>query len=281
MPGVVTMENGAPNGARTDHDRNEVNGALCGIVDTPAVPSKAQAQAQAQDAGKPGVMMNGGEVQNLIGTEGEDAMAVTAGNRMNDLPEEIQHITENFVPISKFLARLSQLTHNVLETNIEQLARMPLPSSAGPMVNGNSGASAKGGEEYDGSGESVQKKVAFLNFLQTHRGKWIKALVIANWSRNSADVSKLIDLNNHMRLRMAEYEYRLFQLVELKRSLHFARVPRPDLKTAFQVLSSGKADWMPDVSPRRPTPCLVLSLTEGRCVILSLQHCRTRRMDSG
>jgi mediator of RNA polymerase II transcription subunit 14 len=245
MPGAVAMENGAPNGARTDHDRNQVNGAgSYGMVDAPAGSSKALPQ----ESGESGTMMNGGEVQNPVGTD-ENAMTVANLDRMNDLPDEIQHITDGFVSISNLLRRLSQHTHNVLEATLEQLARMPLPSSAGAMVNGNSGTSARSGDEYDVSGESVQKKVAFLNFLQMHRGKWIKALVITNWSRNSTDVSKLIDLRDYLWRQTMEYNQRLDELAELKRNLHFARVPSPDLKTAYQVLSSGKADWMPDVSP--------------------------------
>jgi mediator of RNA polymerase II transcription subunit 14 len=265
MPGLVAMDDGAPNGARTNHEKDQANGTGSAMVDG----HRAAGKPGAQEPGKSG-MMNGGEVQNPAGPAGDRVGASSVVNRMNDLPDEIDHITQSYIPISKLLARLSQRTHNVLETTIEQLARMPLPHPSASTVNGNAGA-IKGGDDHDVSGESVQKKVAFLNFLQTYRGKWIKALVITNWSRNSPDVSKLIDLNCFLQAQMIAYQARVDELVELKRGLHEARVPRPDLKTAYEVLSSGKADWMPDVRLALSLPGRSRPLTDGSYTLSILQ----------
>lgn len=164
---------------------------------------------------------------------------------MNDLPEEIVHITHGFVPLSLLLTRLAQVTHNSLQDKMAELAKMPLPATA---VNGNSAA---GGLD-DSSSENLRKKGNLASFAQDLHGKWLKALVITEWSRKSEMVSKLIDLKFHIDQQRILYDASLDNIVNVKRDLTFARMPSPDLKTALQVLSTGKAPWMPDVSVPLP-----------------------------
>lgn len=169
---------------------------------------------------------------------------------MNDLPDGIVHITQGFVPLSLLLTRLSQVTHNSLQEKVVELAKMamPVPSAA---VNGNSTPWSNPVD--DVSSENVRKKSALLNFAQDMHAKWVKALVIAEWSRKSEMVSKLIDLKFHLDQQRILYDAALDNAVNVKRDLTFARMPSPDLKTALHVLSTGTAPWMPDVSP---FPCI-------------------------
>lgn len=160
----------------------------------------------------------------------------------NGAPDDmIVHITEGFVPLSLLLTRLAQTTHNELQNKVAELAKMPLPAAA---VNGNSAHPAADNT----SNENMRKKATLLNFVQEMHGKWVKALVIAEWSRKSEMVSKLIDLKWHIDQQRILYDTMLDQTVHVKRDLTFARMPSPDLKTALQVLSTGSAPWMPDVS---------------------------------
>lgn len=168
---------------------------------------------------------------------------------MNNLPEEIVHITHGFVPLSLLLTRLAQVTHNALQDKIAELAKMPLPATA---VNGNSTLAA-GGAPDDSSNENLRKKGALASFAQDMHGRWLKALVITEWSRKSDMVSKLIDLKFHIDQQRILYDASLDNIVNVKRDLTFARMPSPDLKTALQILSTGKAPWIPDVS-RQPMP---------------------------
>jgi mediator of RNA polymerase II transcription subunit 14 len=69
----------------------------------------------------------------------------------------------------------------------------------------------------------------------------------------SENVSKLIDLKLHIDSERNLYDTALYQMSEVKRNLMFARAPNPDLKTAVEVLSTGKASWMPDVCSRLGT----------------------------
>lgn len=228
MPAVVTMDNGGQGGARSDHDRDSKANGVNGVGKE--VLAKDADAAISGDKGK------------IVATP----LAVESPNeqrppKMNDLPDEIVHITEGFVPLSLLLTRLAQSTHNALQEKIVELAKMPVP---GATMNGNAVHPAAD----DTSNENMKKKAALLNFAQDQHGKWVKALVIAEWSRKSEMVSKLIDLKSHIDQKRILYDIALDQVVNLKRDLTFARIPSPDLKTALQVLSTGSAPWMPDVS---------------------------------
>lgn len=208
------MENGEASG-RTDHDRP--SGNVNGVVDQSGAPDvKGKGTAAASSSDPP---------------------------RMNDLPDDIVHITQGFVPLSAFLTRLAQLTHNSVQEKMAELAKMPIPASA---VNGgatNFTASAPD----DTSAENLRKKAALLHFTQDMHAKWVKALVIMEWSRRAPHVSKLIDLKFHMDQLRIFYDTCVDSMVNVKRDLSYARMPAPDLKTALQILSTGSAPWIPDV----------------------------------
>lgn len=224
------MDNGGQSGARSDHDRdykaNGINGA------TPQVTAKTPVAATSGDDGK------------AVASQQADTHNEEKRPAMEELPDEIQHITQGFVPLSMLLTRLAQNTHNELQKKIVEMAKMPVPGAA---VNGNAVHAA----EDDASIENLRKKGSLLQFAQDQHGRWVKALVLAEWSRKADVVSRLIDLKVHLQGQKFLYD-EVFRLqVDLTAELRNMRLPSPDLKTALQVLSTGSAPWMPDVS--RPT----------------------------
>lgn len=162
--------------------------------------------------------------------------------RMNDLPDEIKHITDGFIPLSRLLSRLAQSTHNKLQERIIYLAGLPLPSNA---TNGNATSSSAAVD--DTSNENLQKKAALLTFAQEVHTTFVKALVITEWSRKADMVSKLIDINMHIFDQKNLFPAVLDAVMNTQRTLTYARMPSPDLKTALHVLSTGTAPWFPDV----------------------------------
>ena len=183
------------------------------------------------------------------------------GQGMSDLPDEIIHITQGFVPLSLLLSRLAQTTHNALQEKVAELAKMPLPASTaanganGANINGANGApSCSSSGPDDTSMDNMRKKGTLTHFAQDMHGKWLKALVITEWSRKSHLVSKLIDLKFHIDQQRILYNNALDNIVNVKRDLTFARMPSPDLKTALQILSTGTAPWMPDLQYIEPPP---------------------------
>ncbi|KAG6210536.1 hypothetical protein E4U35_004980 [Claviceps purpurea] len=266
------MEPSGSNDRRTDHNRdittNGVNGGE--IVES----RRAGAVKGGVAAGQTGASddTSAGAQESLRRHEPDinEATAETQRNRMNDLPDEIVHITQGFVPLSLLFTRLAQVSHNALQDKIVELAKMPLP------VTGNNGVSSS----YSSSGpddtspESLRKKGALLQFAQEWHGKWLKALVIAEWSRQSHQVSKLIDLKFHIDQQAVTYEAAVENIIHVKRDLAFARVPSPDLKTALQVLGTGSAPWMPDlhyIQPPALTPEEQLKWTSELNTLLSLR----------
>lgn len=186
--------------------------------------------------------------------------------KTEDLPDELQHITTDIMPLSQLLSRLAQFSHAKLQQLILDLASKPLPelnSSGkgntmgggvnGSLINGANG-SAKSGVNgpspalEDTSPESLEKKTMILNFIQDLHSRWVKALVIAEWARNADDVSKLIDIRSHLVEKLELYTKAFWDMVNVKHEMSFAKVPSPDLKTALEVLSTGAVHWMPDVS---------------------------------
>ncbi|KAK2591864.1 mediator complex subunit [Conoideocrella luteorostrata] len=237
------MEPSGQNGTRTDHDRDfgrsDVNGA---IVTDPrhAGLAKEKATAAVTPAdNEPNALT--GKDESRRHEAGNDEAPEQNRNRMNDLPDSIEHVTQGFVDLSLLFTRMAQVTHNALHDKVAELAKMPLPATA---MNGTSSYSSTGPD--DTSADNLRKKGNLLHFAQEWHGKWLKALVIAEWSRQSQDVSKLIDLKFHIDQQRILYDAALDNIVNVKRDLIFARMPSPDLKTALQVLSTGSAPWIPD-----------------------------------
>ncbi|KAI0428793.1 mediator complex subunit MED14 [Xylaria sp. FL1042] len=260
MPGVVMMESGASHFQSANHDRN--NGPLTnGARDS---PNGLTSHAGAQSAVDTNAVLNG-----VIANAGNSKSPAPFTSRMNDLPDEIQHITQGFVPLSVLLSRLAQLTNNQLGDEIMALAKMPIPSST---MNGNIGNSDISSD--DNSPENLNKKVRLLNFVQERHGEWVKALIIANWSRNAEPVSKLIDLMHHINKTRAIYQGSLDYMINIKRDLTYARIPNPDLRTALQVLSTGQAPWMPElnyIQPPQITPQEQMRWIENLNTLLSIR----------
>lgn len=244
MPGIINMENSGQNGARTDHDRDLKHNGVNGAGATGQQNALERKSAPAGDGA--GKVVNGGGPETNGSQQQTHAAAEPVEPRMNDLPDEIVHITQGFVPLSLLLTRLAQTTHNALQDKIAELAKLPLPANA---TNGISTLPSNVPD--DSSNENLRKKATLLNFAQEMHTKWVKALVITEWSRKSEMVSKLIDLKFHIDSQRMLFDATLDETMNVKRNLSFARMPSPDLKTALQVLSTGKAAWMPDVGGPR------------------------------
>lgn len=221
------MDNGGLESSLADHGKNKMNGVNGMAADGPYPKESAPVPStNAKDA-----------IQNAQSPE----RSVLYPGRMNDLPDEIVHITQGFIPLSALLTRLTQVTHNSLQDTITEMAKMPLPATVTNGVSSHSTAND------DLSTENLRKKETLLNFAQDHHAKWVKALVITEWSRKTDKVSKLIDLKFHLDQQRMLFDVAVDNLVNIKRDLTYARMPSPDLKTALQTLSTGSAPWMPDV----------------------------------
>jgi mediator of RNA polymerase II transcription subunit 14 len=249
MPGVI-MENGSRNGSHTNHDRDpRSNGTNGGGYTSEKTHDRGKTRSEPQQNMTPTSPfapngLNGsftGEGQRQGASE-EKMIARETQQRSTELPEEIIHITQGYIGLKDLLCRMAQKTHSDLISTITELSQMPLPPST---MNGN-GSHPTSVE--DNSPENINKKVRLLQFLETAHDSWTKALVIAGWSRRAEEVSKIIDLHVHLNLQKQLYLNILGQMGNDKKELMAARLLNPDLKTALEVLTTGKVSWMPDVS---------------------------------
>lgn len=193
---------------------------------------------------------NGNRMNGLYdGTsESQDHLELELESLVGLLPPQIEHITTGYIPLSTLIPRLVQETFNGLTDVIDEMSELEASSLSRdtqlnhvtPQLNG-AGTSAS-------SQSNVQKKLRMLNFAQDRRAQFIKILVLSQWSRQVIAIGKVIDLTCWLDLQKRLYKDAKWWMGELKRILGPAKTPDPDLKTALEALSLGKASWLPDVS---------------------------------
>lgn len=190
-----------------------------------------------------------------------DKSSVGMEDVSGQLPPEIEHISEGFLPLANIVTRLVQDTFNGLTECINDMSDLPLPqreedtTASAPQIN-------------------VQKKQRMLIFAQEQRAQFIKVLVLSQWSRQSDAVSKVIDLRRWLERRRKLYDDACNWLGELARIMEWERMPNPDLKTALEVLSLGEVPGLPDLGylpPRPLSPQQLLKALRGINTQLSLR----------
>ncbi|ESZ95556.1 hypothetical protein SBOR_4036 [Sclerotinia borealis F-4128] len=275
MPSVF-MDSGSRNGSHTNHDRDRhSNGTNVEARASEKGRDKMQARPEPQQNMTPTspAMPNGMNGNFMDGSARqqnpmEEPIPQDILDHIHDLPPEVEHITANFISLTELLNRLAQSTHNDLRRAITELADMPVPQSA---INGSSYHTAR---EDDTSNDNVKKKVSLIEFAQTQHATWVKQLVILDWSRKADEVSKIIDLSVHLIHQRELYNGILGCLGQMKRGLLDLDVPNPDLKTAVEVLSTGKANWMPDLGYIVPPPMTPKDLLKSLLTIDTLLSIR-------
>lgn len=160
-------------------------------------------------------------------------------NLAEEAPPELFHITQGFLPFSQLVNRLAQDTFSGLNDLINDLADMPASEANGY---GSSRA----------TDANIEKKTKLWDFTHDRRAKFIKLLVLSQWGRQSEAVSKVIDLNHWITTQKMCYREAANWMGELKRITTSMKVQSPDLKTTLEILSTGRATWIPDVSRSYP-----------------------------
>lgn len=164
-------------------------------------------------------------------------------------PPEIDHVPDEvYHSLSKIIQRISQETYNELSETLMRMRELKAPQLNGNLANGTSLSTPQDAEI------SKQKKLLLMRFALDNRAKFIKLLVLTEWGRKaSVDLSKLIDLFGWAVKQRTSQDQISDQIEFMKYVMNDARQLNPDITTALQILSTGKAEWIPDVSiPRHP-----------------------------
>jgi mediator of RNA polymerase II transcription subunit 14 len=194
-----------------------------------------------------GVISNGakatsnGAISSIAGSS-----ALTA-DQLAELPPEIAHLTsEYYHPLSKLLMRISQECFNNLNDTLMDMSKIPVDHlSNGALPNG-LGGHANGIQ--NNSEGNKQKKLILMRFAQENRAKFIKLLVLTEWGKKSSlEISKVIDLFTWTRDQSAAMDSVDWQSSLIKEETFKLVEKNPDIRTALEILSTGKAEWIPDV----------------------------------
>lgn len=230
MPGVV-MDNASVDGPKQAPGSYELKNGFPSPYDG------------ADRAGSSDMRNGSSHANGISGDIGDSKQDLEVSGSLSQPPPELLHITQGFFPFSQLINRSAQQCWNDLSDLITELAEIQIPPQDQP-----SAVSASGKPAGNQSSENVQKKLRMLDFAHAKRGEFIKLLVLSQWSRQAADVSRLIDLQNFIRSCHQAYGGALQWVGDMKRDLVRAQVANPDLKTALEVLSRGKVVAMSDVS---------------------------------
>jgi len=274
MPGIRIMDSSAPHAA-----------AAAAAADAPR-------DADSKKRDHQGRLVNGDSSNAHMDSP---AVAVAAaggtqpGQRADPSPPEITRIpSELYNPLSVLLERTAQECYNDLGDVLAKMADIPL----GPATNGlPNGLTPHGAENAEAN---KRKKLLLLKYAQDNRPKFIKLLVLTEWGKKAAShVAKLIDLFAWTQEQSAHMECLDEQLQRIKIHSNVARENSPDINTALEILSTGKAHWMPDLGFIPPEPVSseqALKLLQHMNTSLSIRlnlhetlprHLRNWRIQSG
>lgn len=162
------------------------------------------------------------------------------------LPPEIRQWNSNFVSVSALITRLAQETLNQVVEVVNDMSELKvllsngLHGSSQVQMNGNSTASVE-------DDDNVKKKQLLLDFSHERRTQFIKMLVLLQWSRRSEEVGKAINIFIWMKEQCGHFLGSVGWLKVMRTEMNKIQVPGPDLKTALEALSLGKASWLTDV----------------------------------
>lgn len=264
MPGILPRADSMPKGLMSmkmatgvQSDETMVEG------DTHEVRMGDYRNGYAQTNGERG-LMNGTHANGIPSdpTSIPPKVSTAMEKMVGQLPPEIEHVTFGYIPFSSLISRLVQETFNDLTDVINDMSDMAVfqPSQSAPHNHIHQQSNGNG----DTSQANVQKKLRMLHFAGDRRAQFIKVLILSRWVRQVEAVSKVIDLNFWLNNQIGQYNECCSWMGELKRRLIPLREPNPDIKTALEVLSLGKASWLPDLDylppEALPAPKLVNAL---------------------
>lgn len=237
-------------------ERPQVNGQhlLNGVTSTQhhqAIEAKISridepvAQGKAATAERVGPYTNG-VLPNGPSSAQSSALAAT----LQQAPTEVLQLIgrDHYLPMATMVQRTAQNCWNSLSSLVDQLSNISVPQQAPDPTRISSGI------VNNQTKANLDKKERILQFADDHKADFIKLLVLLQWSKNGEDVRKAMNLNFWLMNRRFVYLQARDALARLKQDALGFQIPNPDLKTAGEVLSLGKATGYPNVGYKEAKP---------------------------
>ncbi|KAF2716192.1 MED14-domain-containing protein, partial [Polychaeton citri CBS 116435] len=124
----------------------------------------------------------------------------------------------------------------------------------------------------DTNQDSVDKRKRILDFAGHHRDRWIRTLVLSDWARQEYDMAKLIDISLFQKKIQGAHDMAAWTIAQTKRDIQSAKMPNPNIEGALELMSTGKASWVPSlgyVAPRRMPASKLLKILQNMNVALA------------
>lgn len=177
--------------------------------------------------------------QMLDGQNGHLSNGISHSGDDRAVAPKLEDVSDSYVPFGTLLERMAQQTYFDLEQTIDAMADVQISE---PVTNGLGTQPST-----DTSPASVDKKLRMMNFAQTHKDRYIKAWVLSQWGQNIKDIDKTIQLSMWIRQQDEATHLAADGIINLKHNMVAAKMPNPNIEGALQLLSTGRAPWMPDL----------------------------------
>lgn len=234
MPGRLNMEDqGNKVGSQGfKKDRSHVSEATGPLAVAPA--SQAQTNGLAAASGPHGVMPNG--VSHKDTTNGTSTTYPILGPPP-PLDQSWREGPEN-KSLGKLMIRTAEKCWVELSEVLQKMAESPVPAQE-PAANGAT-------PETDTDAVSLRKKRQLMDFAQTQRDRFMKALVISDWAKDADAFAGIIDVNAHLGRLNACHAGATSAVGEMKLAMNQAKMPNPNIEGALELLGTGKFNGLPD-----------------------------------
>jgi mediator of RNA polymerase II transcription subunit 14 len=269
MPGRIIMDQ---EGAIGSHDlKKDRSHAQQGAppVQTPLAQVHPTSPANGLANGSHGAMPNGvaasGEPRPSM--NGESSFA-TVSTRPDNPPELDQSWRDGDTnkSLGLLMDRVASQCYFDLNTTLTEMDAVPTE----PQHHQANGIMAHTGQ--DASESSMKKKRLLMDWASTQRERFIKTLVLADWSRNEEDVSRLLDVKVWQDKQNFAHGNSTQSIANTKNNMIAAKMPNPNIEGAMEVLATAKASWVPHlgyIPPKRLTAKQLLKTLRNMNVILA------------
>jgi mediator of RNA polymerase II transcription subunit 14 len=263
MPGRIVMDQPGANGPPDlKKDRSQAQeGGLPGQV-----PQEPRGVKRSAD-GKPShnALPNG--VPAPATTNGEHATVAALAAGMSAPPplDQTWRTQEHNKSLGTLMVRVAEQCYSDLNQTLAQMAEVP-----GDLGQAN-GTAINAGLE-DKSSQSMKKKGLLLDFANTQRDRFTKTIVLSDWSRNSEEMARLIDLKVWQDKQRWATPMAAQAIAETKAKMVHFREPAPNIEGAMELLATGKIKSAPDfglIPPKRLTAKQLLRTLKNMNVTLS------------
>ncbi|KAF1988360.1 MED14-domain-containing protein [Aulographum hederae CBS 113979] len=250
MPGRLIMEEQGANGAvklsngQHHPPTNAPPEDVAARLDSPVTVTKKMESKQLANGTQGMPQLDGSADGPATLTNG----AVILPERLQKLPPEVESIALAFLPMKMLINRVSQQCLDDALAVMDRLAEVE-DGAGGSRINGANGFS------HGMAALSPQKKAQILEFASRYRQRFIKLTVVSRFGRGLAPVVALNKVNfasvhrvvQHDILRMQEYPPPVLAFRDAITATKKINQRSADIHTALEVLSTGKASWLPDM----------------------------------